>query len=309
MRAEARSVSHFKEVSYKLENRVVELAQTLAQQKEEKARLKDKAADLEAQVRSWIAKYDQLDEKAKSLEDLVGKCSDQTSFQQKRDNLRGDYMQTFNKIKLQDKEIAHLTEELTRQKQEISAIHQSSSNQAAAADKPLEETDMAELKEQIAALKSQLSQTLSKTRRSTKDINGSTKNRRYRRGGSSSSSRLYGNQGIIDVNKPAVASDHPLYELLWDNNLLQEDILKGLILSQTPTTEAPSTASSSRKDIVYPAHLIGLCVTQLVKKGCIAEAQRWFFISTETIEKHCLVTSDDMSVYIFLEIANRMAWH
>lgn len=289
MRAEARSVSHFKEVSYKLENRVVELAQTLTQQKEEKARLKDKAADLEAQVRSWIAKYDQLDEKAKSLEDLVGKRSDQTSFQRKRDDLRSDYMQSFNKIKLQDKEIARLTDELSRQKQELSMIRQNSSE---IADKPLEETDMAELKSQIAALKSQLSQTLSKTRRSAKDTtnNKNNTNRHHLRKGSSNN-RRHSSSHQGDATKPAIQSDHPLYEFLQDNKLLHEDVLNGLILSQTPTE--PSSGSSStqkpRKNIVYPAHLIGLCVIQLVKKGCLAEAQRWLFASTETMEKHCLV--------------------
>ena len=47
LRAEARSVSHLKEASYKLESRVVDLIQNLTQQREEKSRLKLKAVELE----------------------------------------------------------------------------------------------------------------------------------------------------------------------------------------------------------------------------------------------------------------------
>ncbi|KAI6111535.1 myosin 5 [Pisolithus croceorrhizus] len=56
LRAEARSVSKFKEISYRLENKVVELTQTLQKRTEEKKTLQ------------WASKYEEADAKAKSLQ-------------------------------------------------------------------------------------------------------------------------------------------------------------------------------------------------------------------------------------------------
>ncbi|CAO3620043.1 unnamed protein product [Mucor hiemalis] len=158
LRAEARSVSHLKEASYKLESRVVDLISNLTQQREEKSRLKLKAIELENQVRSWIQKYDRLDQKAKDLEGVVGKPKEVapggdgwSSLRTQRDTLQAEYVNSLNKIKSQDKELMRLKEELLHQRDDVSKLRIASRNNNTF--KKSSEADISELKNQISALK------------------------------------------------------------------------------------------------------------------------------------------------------------
>ena len=45
----------------------------------------------------------------------------------------------------------------------------------------------------------------------------------------------------------------------------------------------------SRKEVVFPAHIIGLGVTQMWRFGYLAESERLIFTVMDTIQKHCLV--------------------
>lgn len=67
LKQEARSVSKFKEISYRLENKVVELTQTLQTRTTERKELQTRVTELEQQLRSWITKYEESDAKAKQL--------------------------------------------------------------------------------------------------------------------------------------------------------------------------------------------------------------------------------------------------
>lgn len=67
LKAEARSVSKFKEISYRLENKVVELTQTLQKRTEEKNEVAAKLATVELQLKSWISRHEEVDARAKQL--------------------------------------------------------------------------------------------------------------------------------------------------------------------------------------------------------------------------------------------------
>ncbi|KAI7907846.1 P-loop containing nucleoside triphosphate hydrolase protein [Cokeromyces recurvatus] len=151
LRAEARSVNHLKEASHKLESRVIDLIQNLTQQREEKSRLKLKAIELENQVRSWIQKYERLDQRAKDLEQQYGKnftITNTMNLNEQRDALQAEYITSLNKIKLQDKELLRLKEELLQQRDGMSRLRMS--RLSTSSDKTL---DITELKNQISALK------------------------------------------------------------------------------------------------------------------------------------------------------------
>ncbi|EPB90564.1 myosin ATPase [Mucor circinelloides 1006PhL] len=153
LRAEARSVSHLKEASYKLESRVVDLIENLTQQREEKSRLKLKAIELENQVRSWIQKYEKLDQKAKDLEETIVKPVTNDSWstlRNQRDSLQQEYLSSISKIKSQDKELLRLKEELLHQRDDVSRLRVASRNGNM---KKSSESDISELKNQISALK------------------------------------------------------------------------------------------------------------------------------------------------------------
>ncbi|GLB35273.1 putative TRAFAC class myosin-kinesin ATPase superfamily, myosin family protein [Lyophyllum shimeji] len=68
LKAEARSVSKFKEISYRLENKVVELTQTLQQRTTEKKQLQAQLSELEQQLQQWINRHEESDARAKALQ-------------------------------------------------------------------------------------------------------------------------------------------------------------------------------------------------------------------------------------------------
>lgn len=68
LKAEARSVSKFKEISYRLENKVVELTQSLQERTTEKKRLQSQVAELEQQLQQWINRHEETDARAKQYQ-------------------------------------------------------------------------------------------------------------------------------------------------------------------------------------------------------------------------------------------------
>jgi myosin-5 len=67
LKAEARSVSKFKEISYRLENKVVELTQSLQARTGEKKALEAKVSSMEGQLQQWLSKHEEADSRAKRL--------------------------------------------------------------------------------------------------------------------------------------------------------------------------------------------------------------------------------------------------
>ncbi|KDQ59406.1 hypothetical protein JAAARDRAFT_153198 [Jaapia argillacea MUCL 33604] len=68
LKTEARSASKYKEISYKLENKVVELTQSLQKRSEEKKQLQAQLTELEQQLNQWIGKQEDADSRAKQLQ-------------------------------------------------------------------------------------------------------------------------------------------------------------------------------------------------------------------------------------------------
>ncbi|KAG6877996.1 hypothetical protein C0992_008806 [Termitomyces sp. T32_za158] len=68
LKTEARSVSRFKEISYRLENKVVELTQTLQQRTTEKKQLQIQLAGVEQQLQQWINRHEESDARSKSFQ-------------------------------------------------------------------------------------------------------------------------------------------------------------------------------------------------------------------------------------------------
>ncbi|TFK55318.1 hypothetical protein OE88DRAFT_1694770 [Heliocybe sulcata] len=84
LRQEARSASKYKEISYKLENKVVELTQSLQSRTEEKRQLQTKLGEIEQQLQHWISRHEDADLRAKQLQADVQVAQSELS---KRDEL------------------------------------------------------------------------------------------------------------------------------------------------------------------------------------------------------------------------------
>ncbi|KAI8142414.1 P-loop containing nucleoside triphosphate hydrolase protein [Fennellomyces sp. T-0311] len=175
LRSEARSANHFKEVSYKLENKIVELTQTLTGLKDERKSANDRSTALEVQVRTWTDKYEKLEKKNKALElrlqEPTVPQAQWDTLQAERDQLATDYKASQDKIKAHEKQIAQLNEKIEMQQKENERLQKTAEEAQERANNAADEGEVAELKSQIAALKAQLTQVLHTPRRQQSAMN------------------------------------------------------------------------------------------------------------------------------------------
>lgn len=159
LRAEARSVNRFKEISYTLENKVVELTQTLQKRTEEKKALQTRLTQLEQQLQVWTTRHEDADGRAKSLQAALTTSEAELS---KRDELlkaKADVEQRLEEAlsKAAEKEAAiqKLTDDLIHQAARLEEAQQ----QSAAATQARGQEDnsvIATLKSEVSSLREQL---------------------------------------------------------------------------------------------------------------------------------------------------------
>ncbi|KAI8065844.1 P-loop containing nucleoside triphosphate hydrolase protein [Gongronella butleri] len=175
LRSEARSASHLKEVSYALEMKVVELTQALTEQREEKKAMADRHAQLEAQIRTWTDKHEKLETKLKGHEEKLKQPTvpqaQWDALEAEKQQLAVEHKQAQEVIKAKDRALQQLEAQVAQHKQDFDA---SQAELQQARDKMatmVEASEVADLKQQVAALKAQLSQALHTPRRQTSSTN------------------------------------------------------------------------------------------------------------------------------------------
>jgi myosin-5 len=159
LKAEAKSADKFKEISYQLENKVVELTQTLQKRTAENRELNKKYTALEQQVLTWQGKHAELDTRARSLEaDLakptvpLGKFEEAVNARQEVERKMADAVK---RVADQEKEIERLTAELTERASEMEQHHFTIDT---AATKGVEDAGtIAALRGELTSLKEQIS--------------------------------------------------------------------------------------------------------------------------------------------------------
>jgi len=119
LKAEARSVSKFKEISYKLENKVVELTQTLQKRTQEKKSLQAQLSELERQLQQWVNRHDESDARAKQLQIAVSIAETEISRRDELLKAKADVERRLEdavtKAAEKEETILKLTEDLMRQ--------------------------------------------------------------------------------------------------------------------------------------------------------------------------------------------------
>ncbi|KAI0253895.1 myosin 5 [Lactifluus subvellereus] len=123
LKAEARSVSKFKERSYRLENKVVELTQTLQKRTEEKNEVAAKLAAVEFQLKSWMTRHEEVDARAKQLtSDLAASQTELTrrdELLRQKEAIEKRLEETMSTVRERDQTIRRLEEDLMRQASEL----------------------------------------------------------------------------------------------------------------------------------------------------------------------------------------------
>lgn len=118
LKAEARSVSKFKEISYRLENKVVELTQSLQRRTEEKKGLEVQLAQIEHQLANMITKHEDADARTKqlqsSLQEAQAELVQRDELLLQKADVEKRLEEALARAQEQEDKIAKLTEDIVR---------------------------------------------------------------------------------------------------------------------------------------------------------------------------------------------------
>lgn len=164
LKQEAKSVVHFKEVSYKLENKVVELTQTLQKRTQENKSLQSKLNELQLQLESWMSKYDEVDKQTKTLKNQIDnrptiELPEFVALGEEKKKTESQLAESLRKIEEQDKMISSLTIEFERQAKEMEdrqKLLDSMTSNGLNADS----TSVSGMRQELLSLREQLSRAL-----------------------------------------------------------------------------------------------------------------------------------------------------
>jgi myosin-5 len=130
LRIEARSVNHLKEISYKLENKVVELTQALGDRERAARQAVDQVKTLEVQIKSLREKYDaavaQLKSTQSQLTDASSSSREIEAYQAQQKGLTSQLNAANDVIKSKDNDISALQEQIHKLKEDASRRTKSS---------------------------------------------------------------------------------------------------------------------------------------------------------------------------------------
>jgi myosin-5 len=123
LRTEAKSASKFKEISYQLENKVVELTQTLQRRTADNKELASRVRSLEQQVSAWHGKHEEVHSRAKGMEAELAKPTVPASRFEEIMAAKAEtdrkMQEAATRVALQEREVARLTEELQHAAQDL----------------------------------------------------------------------------------------------------------------------------------------------------------------------------------------------
>lgn len=157
-RQEAKSATHYREVTYKLENKVVELTQNLQARTKQNKELANKIRQLEGHVRQWQDKHEEVDNRSRGLEEELAKPSvPKHEFEALIESKRLVDLQvqeSLKKIAEHESRIGDLERELREQAEELEAREQALNNAKNVSEE--DSTAMTSLRSEVNSLREQL---------------------------------------------------------------------------------------------------------------------------------------------------------
>ncbi|KAJ1548826.1 Myosin type-2 heavy chain 1 [Cladochytrium tenue] len=322
LKVEARSVGKLKELNYKLENKVIELSQSLKARDEEVKAMAEKITTLEGYVTSWKEKFARVDTNSKAAALQLNEGSNEMKAELKaaqdaRETLLKENERVTVLLGKKDSELETLQSELSKAKDEIKKLRDDVKNAPKAEDSAVAES----LRKEVASLRDQMSKLIAGkwTRDKVADslLQATEGQGGYAFGGerqavpisAGTSAPLHNHmiqleaeaaiasrprpQSANDIVVPPLgvsrkstlsqrssgsALDSPMTYVNGDertvenersvrtleDKALEDEIIDSLITNlriPLPSTQTVAT----RKEIFFPAHLIGTCMQQLLQ--------------------------------------------
>lgn len=321
LREEARDL---KQISYKLENKVVELTQNLGTMRSENRTLKGQVQNYENQLKSWRERHNALESRANELQREANQAgmnaAKLSAMEVDMQRLQGAFDEsTTNMRRLQDEEKT-LRENLRVTSQELEASRQS---------KTVSETEKLSLRQQLADMQDQL-----ELAKRAAPVNGEMTN------GTAASTQPSGLINLVSSKKPKRRSAGPeqipterfsgafnprpvsmafgstahtsslsgstfnpglenvemeLENLLADEDGLNDEVTMGLIKNlkiPAPGTTPPPTD----KEVLFPAYLINLVTSEMWNNGFVKESERFLANVMQSIQQEVMQHEGDDAV-------------
>lgn len=282
LKVEAKSVNHFKEVSYKLENKVIELTQSLTSKIQDNKKLVEEITGLKSLLNQSNQAHEGL--KTKELEFQNRFDTQSSQHQAEIESLNKELTIIKNEYQSAETRIEELTREQNNLKQQVS---QHLKDLKLVKDELLKrDTVEVDLKNHIEQLKGELS-----------NLNGKvlkTKNKHHSLGAAN-----LGAPGIgigIGAERPvsviAVSNDEApdidsindeLFRLLRNSRQLHREIVEGL-LKNLKIPPAGVASDFTRKEILFPSRIIIIILSDMWRLGLTKESEEFLGEVLATIQ-------------------------
>ncbi|KAI5924775.1 putative myosin MYO2 [Camillea tinctor] len=318
IREEARDL---KQISYKLENKVVELTQSLGTMKTQNKNLLSQVENYENQIKSWKSRHNALETRTKELQVEANQAgiavAKLQAMEEDMKKLQQNYEESTTNIKRMQEEERELKESLRTANAELERIQQETT---------MHENEKTTLREQLA----QMAEELELAKRSG-PVNGeltngnsvpappnglinlvSSKKPKRRSAGAEPSvmdrfSAAYNPRPVSmavtgGMNRPPTSFlpgvdsiEMELENLLADEDGLNEEVTMGLIRNlriPSPNTNPPP----SDKEVLFPSYLINLVTSEMWNNGFVKESERFLANVMQSIQQEVMQHDGDDAI-------------
>jgi myosin-5 len=319
VRQEARDL---KQISYKLENKVVELTQTLGSMKRDNKHLQTQVENFENQVKSWKSRHNALEARNKELQAEANQAGITSArllqLEGEHKKLQNSFEEAHQGLRKLQEEEKTLRESLRQTTSELQLTQERNESH---------ESEKASLQEQLAQLQDQLEE----IKRAGPIMNGDLANgavtpagfinmvaskRPKRRSAGAEPinvDRFSGAYNPRPVSMAVMSSKHmqnmsgstfaigqdsielELEEILSDEDALNEEVTMGLIRNlKIPSPN--STPEPSDKEILFPAYLINLVTSEMWNNGFIKESEKFLANVMSSIQQEVMTLDGEEAV-------------
>jgi myosin-5 len=321
IREEARDL---KQISYKLENKVVELTQSLGAVRQQNKELQGQVRNYESQVKSWRTRHNDLEGRNKELQAEANQAGINAArlgqMEEDYKRLQQNYEEsTTNMRRLQDEEKA-LRQSLRETTEELNAANQRSSHHES--EKLSLRQQLADLQDQLERVKLQgpmngvLENGVSVHAPAAGLINLVASKRPKRRSAGAEAlhvDRFSGTYNPRPVSMAIPSGTHrqdlsgstftppsdnvelELEDLLSDEDGLNDEVTMGLIRNlkiPSPGSQPPP----SDKEVLFPAYLINLVTSEMWNNGFVKESERFLANVMQSIQQEVMQHDGDEAI-------------
>ncbi|KAK8199579.1 class V myosin-like protein [Phyllosticta capitalensis] len=321
LREEARDL---KQISYKLENKVVELTQTLGTIKRENKALQGQVQNYESQLNSWKNRTNALEARTKELQAEANQAgitaARLSQMEEEFTKLQQNYEESSANMRRLQEEEKHLRETLRHTTEELEHTKRRSSQV---------ESEKLTLRQQLAELQDQLELAKRAGPINGEATNGAShapasglinlvasKKPKRRSAGERVDVERFSNvynprpvsmaitgQSVHKQNTLSGSTFNPgldsiemeLENLLGAEEELNEEVTLGLIRNlkiPSPTTNPPP----SDKEVLFPAYLINLVTSEMWNNGFVKESERFLANVMQSIQQEVMQHDGDEAI-------------